>query len=392
MAKVRIGGGMWVPTIGQGLFGATQAIGATDMTVDADEEEIQLFGSVYLAAGSGSKTFGTSGSALGWMVGASITFASGSTLRVGVKQASQIATATGPSIRATIGAAAFDVYDDLVGGTDTITATTWREDAMSAGTPFTVNHGDLIAVCFHLDTSSGTPSVKVRGFSAASGAPNNMNMPTSVLVTAGPAHTVATQSPMIVFTFDDGTLGWLDPTFVYSASGTETIGNTNLFGNQFTPTANIWVDAIAMQAAFAGTTNADFGLMSDPAGTPAFISNASFSIDPQQIGNAAGANRVYTRCFSQEIALTASTAYAIAMKQNSATALTVPYWDVNATGHQQVNGLDANCFCVKSTAGAAFASQNSGKRRAAMWMRVSSIEDGAASGGLAANPIAGFVA
>lgn len=367
MAFVRIPGGAWLPTLAQ-TWGANTGVVTTadSLLLDADEEEAQLFGRVYLAAGSGSKTFGTSGSKIGWWPGPTITFLSGSTLRVGVKRAATIDAANGPAARATIGAAAFDVYDDLVGGTDTITSTTWREDTMSAGTPFTVNHGDLISICFHLDTSSGSPAVRIRANSFAQG-----SFPCSTLVTSGPTYAGA-GAPIAVLTFDDGTIGWLEGSFIHSQASSETIGNTNLYGNIVRMPFACKVDAIAALLASAGSTDWDFGFYSTPLGTPAAVSGGVVSVDP----NVSSAGRTFIIPLASEITLAPGTDYALAIKQNSATAITAIWNDVDNASHLQANGLDSTCYAAKSTAGGAFASQNSGKRRAAVWFRISQVDTG----------------
>lgn len=346
---------------------------ATDgLTLDADEEEAQMIGYVYLAAGSGSKTFGTS-SKIAWLPGASITFAddgaSDPTLRVGVKDSTQISTTSGPPARATIGAAAFNVYKDLVGGTDTISSTTWREDSMASGTGFTVNHGDLLAVCWHLDKpGAAAQSVKVRVSAGQAAVFQTQN---NVLVTSGPTFTVGNMRSNVRLTFDDGTLGWLFEGCVFSvATATEAIGNGNIYGNIFRPPVPITIDAVAAVFASAGTTNITVGiwLASDPS-TPI----ASVSVDPQQM--ATNSSRA-TPVLIPATALTANTDYVVGVKQNSATAINAFITDVDATTDWQMNGLDANCYAVKSSSGAAFAQQNSGKRRASCWFRVAKFDSG----------------
>src|SRR5262245_55785804 len=178
----------WVPMLPHG-FTHTNALVATDsLQLDADEEEAQVIGSVMTADGL-PHIFGTAGSVVGWLPGSGVAFATGATLRVGLKQASRIDLTAGPPGRATLGAAAFDVVKTLVGGTDTIAGTTWRNDAMATGTPFTITPGDLVAACFHLDVTSGTPNVRVRQASVTSSA----NVPTVTLVTAGPTYTTQAQ-------------------------------------------------------------------------------------------------------------------------------------------------------------------------------------------------------
>lgn len=389
MALVRLPGGIWVPTIHQGL-GATGMGTATDITLDADEEEVQIIGRVCLAGGSGSKPFGTAGSAVAWLPGASITFAddgaSDPTLRVGVKQASSVDAANGPAARATIGAAAFDVYDDLVGGTDTITSTTWREDAMSAGTGFTVSQGDLIAVCFHLDKpGAGAQSVKVRG---AAGSQASTGFPSVTLVTSGPTYTTQNVHANIVLKFNDGTLGWVDPCDVFSAVTAVTVGNGNIYANYVRLPFDCKVDAVGaiLNPGSGNTTNFDFGLWSDPS-TP--MTNGTISVDPQIVGVAA--QRPFFMPLPAEVSLSKNTDYALGVKQNGATAVSLAYYDVGAAGHLQPNGLDSNTYAVLSTAGGAFAQQNSGLRRALMFVRISQVDDGTGSGGGNANILHGSV-
>lgn len=367
MAYIRLPGGIWAPTFPPGWGSITGSPTFNDNTVDADEEEIQFIGRVYLAGGSGSKTFGTSGSELGWVAGASVTFAVDSTLRVGVKQASSVDTANGPPGRATIGAAAFDVYKDLIGGTDTISSTTWRNDVMAAGTPFTVNHGDLIAICFHLNTTAGTPSVKIRATSAG-----QWLHPTTTSYQGGSYFTGGT--PSAVLKFDDGTIGWLDGSYVQAVfGGSESIGNTNLYGNIFRLPCDAKIDAIGGIFASAGTVAWDFGIYSDPLGTPTAMSGGEISVDPQTIGNS---TRGMMFPLSSELAIRKNTDYAIAVRQNSATSVTVVHYAVDDVAHFQANGLDSTCYAAKSTAGGAFAAQASSKRRAQFYFRISQIDTG----------------
>jgi hypothetical protein len=79
---------------------------------------------------------------------------------------------------------------------------------------------------------------------------------------------------------------------------------------------------------------------------------------------------------ASEITLAPGTDYALAVKQNSATGLTVLTHDVDNVAHFQANGLDSTCYAAKSTAGASFSAQNSSKRRSAVFFRVSQIDTG----------------
>ena len=79
------GTGFWTPFLPGGILVASTR-NTSDVILDADEEELQYFFTLTLAGG-GTKTFGHE-RAHNWAgcTGAAITFASGSTLRVGLKE------------------------------------------------------------------------------------------------------------------------------------------------------------------------------------------------------------------------------------------------------------------------------------------------------------------
>jgi hypothetical protein len=366
------GAGVWMPTMG--VFGAaatTLTVGDT-MLLDATLEEGQFIGTVTIDGG-GSKTFGTSGSKIGWLAGATITFAAGSTLRVGLK--TPVSTTAGNPARATTGAAAFNVYDDLVGGTDTIASTTWREDAMSTGTPFTVTDGDLLAICFHLTLSSGTPSLKVRGAATGTSPPH---LPMATLVTSsGATFTQQNMAPNLVLTFNDSTLGWLEQSRVFAtgASVAAAIGSGNSFGNIVRLPFPCVVDALAAYTSFAGAAaDAAFEVWGTPLGTPGLLAS---SVLDANISASVTVSRMLVKRLPTPLTLAANTEYAIALSQTTAQSVTVFYDDVPFAAYNKPNGMGVNCYAANSTAGATFAVQNSGLRRYQIWMRVSAVDDGA---------------
>lgn len=372
-----VGEGLWLPTMPGGLLFSNVRTASDTLLLDADEEEAQFIGTVHIPGG-GTKTFGTSGSAIDWLPGASITFLVNSTLTVGVKKTATVDLANGPVARATIGAAAFDVSKALVGGTDTITSTTWRSDAMNAGTPYTVTDGDLMAVCFHLDTTAGSPSIKVRcaAMNTADGSP------TSTLVTSGPAYAAVAVLPNVILTFDDATIGWMTPTSTFSVveAASANVGNTNINGNIFRLPFGCKVDALAAVA--NPTTNAanfSLDLYSTPLGTPSLVEG--IAVDANAV-TATGSTRMYIRRLTTPRTLTIGTDYAVGVRQTTATGVTTQQYDVNTAAHFAPNGLGAECYGAISTAGATFAAQNSGKRRYLTWVRVCALDDGVSAAGV----------
>jgi hypothetical protein len=368
--------GFWTPVL-PGYMGNSPTLASSDLGVlDADEEELQCIGEVRVDGG-GSKTFGLS-SKIGWLVGAAtITFATGSTLRVGVKKTSSISVAAGPPPRATIGAAAFDVYDNLVGGTDTLTALAWREETMTAGTPFTVTNGDLLAVCFHLDVTSGTPSVKIRQNLITN---SGLHLPALTLVTTGPTYTAQALLPNILLVFDDGTLGWLEPCRVFSVAdlASATIGSGNAFGNIMQEPYAREVDALGAYIPATGTPPFALELYSSPLATPVLLD--SLPHDSHVLASAG--LRFVSKILPVPRSLSANTPYAVAVKQTSATALTITQWDVSNAAYFKPSGMGVNCYAANKTGAGAFVSQNSGRRRYLVWMRISAVDDGAGGGAL----------
>lgn len=366
-----VGQGLWVPpnpfgTVGGGTFSATDAA-----LLDAGGEEYQIIGAVSIEGG-GSATFGTS-SSISWLPGSSITFASGSTLRMGIKTA--ISTTAGPPARATYGTAAFDVYKDLVGGTDTITSTTARTDTMASGTPFTVTDGDLIAICFYLTSSSGTPAVKLRQSlqPVATG-----GLPAHTLITAAGATFTAQQLVAnVVIAFNDGSAGWIDQTISFStAQATSgTIGITNIKGNIFRVPFPCSLKSISAILAVAGDFSLD--LYSTPLGTP--FKEGEILCDANVAANASG--RLYSRRFPTSITLAANTDYLIGVRQTSASAQTIIQNDVAVAAHWQPWGMGPECYAADSVAGATFAAVNSGLRRYSIYAMIIFLDDGAGGGG-----------
>ena len=361
-------GGLWMPYM-PGHFGAAPTIASTvSITLDADEEEGQFIGRVTIDGG-GSKTFGTS-SKLGWLVGSSPTFGTGATVRLGVKQASSISTTAGPPARATIGAASFDVWGQLVGGTTTLTPNTWREDAMTAGTPFTVSNGDLLAVCFHLDLTSGTQLVPIAG---NSGQPTNTV--TTTLVTAGPTYTGQINVPAVLLLFDDGAFGWLEPCRIYSVAdlATPTIGIDNSIANIIEVPFPCQIDTLAaFIVTGAGTGDYALELVGTPFGTPTVVE--TFELDANIMSFTTG--RFAVRRLPTPRTLEVNTPYALSVKQTTASAVTCRYWEVPNTAYFRVVGDGITCYAANSTGGVTFVTQNSGLRRYLIWMGISALDDG----------------
>lgn len=367
------GQGLWLPANSHG-FSVNANWGVSDTGILANDlEELQIIGDIVTEDGR-SHIFGNSGSAIEWMTGA-VTFNAVSTLTVGFKQASSIDAATGPPIRATTGKAAFDVYKDLVAGTDSLAATTARSDAMAtlAASAITVNNGDQGCVSFFLSKASGTSSIVAR--QAANS--QQFGYPGLTLVTAsGVTFTAQTQAPNVMLKFDDGYYGWIFPSIPISAISSASPGGiTNIVGNIIRVPFRCKVNAMMATLLLSANTQ-DFALdmYSTPLGTPALMATAA--IDANEVSNVASANRNYLKAFSTPQIMEANTDYCFGVRQTTANnILGVHYRDVFSTSWWQASGSGAECYAANSTAGATFASQNSGKRRYAIWALVSALDN-----------------
>lgn len=371
--------GFWLPEFDS--FNGAIVPTALDSTVDAANESLEITGHVWLEGQSGSKTISAAGAgSIWWMPGATITFANAATnLRVGIQDTSTSGT---PSR----GDGTFDVYADLVGGTDTITALTYRDTTMTSGTK-TITHGDLVTIALTMTARGGTDSVLVRS-NTTSGAFVSIAQlrPGITLVTSGPTYTAQNSSPNIVIEFDDGTLGFLVDSHVTS---TGALFTATAFNSGSTPDehANIFrvsgpvnVDMLWAIINLSGSS-ADFEMIlySDPLGTPSAIANGTVTVDANQL-QSTGAIRMARFGLPANISLAANTDYAVAIRPTTANNVSVYHYDVAATTHWKAHSMGANCYKgTRTNQTGAFSTTTTSRLYAGV--RVTGIADDASTGG-----------
>lgn len=158
-------------------------------TMNAAGESTGMIGNCLLSTGSGtSKTISSAGGKI-WVYLGAVTWATvGSTLRVGIQD---INAATG------LEDGAWDVFDDLVQGTDAISANAILEVTMSSGTK-TITHGDMIAVVIELTVRNGADSIVANRTTLV------VNLPYTSTDTGALAKS-ASAGPIAAIMFDDGT-------------------------------------------------------------------------------------------------------------------------------------------------------------------------------------------
>jgi len=230
------------------------SIGSTVM--DAVGESTAYIGTLHLSTGAGtSKVISSAGGKI-YFANQTVVFANaGSNLRVGIQDVG----ATG------IEDGTFDVFADLVPGTDTVASDTFATATMSSGTK-TIADGDLIAVVIEWTARAGTDAVRPQRND-----PVATNFPYCTIDTgAGPAK--STTLPICTIEFDDGTIGHFGPTTGLF------VGTPVTFNSGSTPDEYALIFQVPFSceigglAAFIGDIDAgDDGeliLYSDPLGTP----------------------------------------------------------------------------------------------------------------------------
>lgn len=366
----------YVPMFPNGLQYLSVTNGSGDwITLDAATEGAHLSGYVFWEDG-GTHTISSAGGKIGWLPGASVTFAdAGTTLRIGIQD---IDTASaGPH-----GDGTFDVYADLVGGTDTITSTTWLETAMESGTK-SVADGDLLTVAFDMSARGGTDSVKIRGSSAANG--TIYNLPATVFQSTTPTYSNVQAKPNIKFIADDGTIGTFYGGWVFSvlpANVAFTGGSTpDEYGLIYSFPFPVTVREVWACMDNAGQSPTwDFRIYTDPLGTPSLQSSISM-VRNNIIGGNAATTVIFAAIGPVDIA--ANTAFSFSVFNTHATNnIRLAYFDVNAVADWNLHDGGSGCYGISRTDGSgAFAQVSSGVRRYLMGIGISRLDDGAGGGG-----------
>jgi hypothetical protein len=344
---------------------------AANATIDLGDEAVHMCGNLFLPGRTGTKTLSAAGGGSIWWLPGTVTFANGSTnLRVGL----QDLDASGQQMR---GDGTFDVYADLVGGTDTITTATFLETVMETGTK-TLSHGDKFSISFTMTTRGGADSVLIRGQSATV-----CPFPGVTGVTAGPSYAAVAMLPSALIEFDDGTYGWINGSFITStgAGFTNTSINTGStpdeWGNVFRVPFPCTVDALwACVAITAAAADFELILYSDPLGTPAVIEAISVEGNHAQTAFARLAEYVLTTPRD----LDADTDYCVAVRPTTATSVTVVSFDVAAAAQMIVHPLGTNCTVGKRTDNTGAFTQTTTQRMYA-GARISALGDDASAGG-----------
>lgn len=327
------------------LLNPTNTVGgystfSASTTMDASGESLAFIGQVFWEdEPTSAKTMGSS-SKIHWRSG-SITFANaGTTFSVGLQD---VSTSAGPPVRPD---GTFDVRRNLVGGTDTIAATSHITTTLSTSGSKSVAQGDLIAVVFEMVSRGGTDSVVATygmGPGLAAGQ-DRQNSPTAVSFVGGSwtVNTIAAV-PNVLLEADDGTLGILVGSYFLalgSAYSFNSSSSPDEYGLIFQVPFRCKVGAVRLTTGSTSAT-ADFTvkLYSDPLGTPALITSKTRL--GENFANQTD-DRAWHVMFDSQYELLPNTDYCAAVEATGAGSLDIGYLSVFDATHRAPNGM-ANC-------------------------------------------------
>jgi hypothetical protein len=302
----------------------TNGIQNNSFTMDAAAEKVAFIGTIYIDGRPGSaKTISAAGSGKIHFLPGTVTFAdttgSPTNLRVGIQDLDDTTGGSGAGVGATVDGT-FDVYADLVAGTDTITTTTWKSATMTTGTK-DITHGQKIAVVFDMTVRGGgnTDSVQINGLTVAAG---NSGFPQLQHNTASWVRQMSL--PICVIEFNDGTLGYLQGSCVHSAVNAVTFASSStpdeygiIFQLPFESTAiSLWFHGRPTSNA----ANAELILYSDPTGTP--VAEATITLDANNF-NLSDGLRLSEFALPTAKTLAANTNYAVCVRPTTTTNVAV---------------------------------------------------------------------
>ena len=306
------------PIILQAIGGSVAAAGAI---LNLATESVFLIGQVYLPAQSGSKVISSAGGAIIWLTAGGVVFATASTtLRVGIQDVAATGLPDGT----------FDVFKDLVAGTDTLASSSFQNTVMASGSK-TLAHGDTIAIGMEMTVRAGADSVSVERVNAFIGlGGQSKTFPYGVALGAKNP-----ESLQCLIKFDDGTYGWIyNAQLIWNTTNTAPVQIT--YSNASTPDEYIGTFSLPVTVSVGGVgvsiggvataDNYEIILYSDPYGAPAVIE--TLAPDPDIIG--VTNNVPYFGLLTTPRTLLANTKYGIALRPTTANTIVWGYLNLTS--------------------------------------------------------------
>lgn len=252
----------YLSTMGLSLTGASGVSFTNSTPADAANEGLGMVGYMKWADGGNHAISGGGGAKLGYRTAsASFTWAdAGTNLRIGVQDVSS-----------GIPDGTFDVYADLVPGTDAQATDTIYEWSLATGSSKTINHGQLVALCFQMTARGGSDAFRLRIVNPFSG----NYFPGYCFSNSSGVWSQSTGNLLNLWLIaDDGTYGIIRgaPPFPSSTIISMSTSSPDERGIVFAPTTPRKIDALIAcvrynSASMTGTLN----LIKDPYGTPSVM-------------------------------------------------------------------------------------------------------------------------
>lgn len=364
--------------------------GATAGLIDASTEKVAFIGSVWHPT---TKTGTINIRKVHWLAGAISSFNAASNFRVSIQSVS--ATAGPPyqpngTIKGT-GNNGFYSYGAGVSPTASAWNTTGAFGADVAVDLSADSLGDTnsrwIAVVFDYTAFTSTTSVNINLNSNASGVNANDVGNTGGVLFTGTWALIASAQPIVVLECDDGTFAFMSYAVPFSAWSSVSVSSSAAIrraGLKFKVPTERKLDRFLLQMAVPDVSDGRLVLY-DSDGTTEL---RSVDIDNDAVVTAS-VGRGFWAVF-EPVTLAADTYYRFVFVGGTTTAATVYYQDVNAAGH--MDGLPGGQEMHWTQADSTPTWTDTTTRRPNFVLGFSAFHDGAGGGGLAANPIAGFVA
>ena len=301
----------------------------TGITMNAAGKSVSFIGRVFIEGGSGSKTISAAGGGkIMWATSSASTFSNaGTTMRVGLQDYD---AATG------FEDTNWDVYKDLIGGTDTIGTNSVLTTTMASGTK-TLTHGDLVVIVIEMTTRGGADSVLVNSGNDQSWFPY-------AAFDTGSGPTKSASAPCANIIFDDGSYGWF-PGFMgatltdLSFKSDDTPDEVALIFQL--PFAAELTEMFAQVAGIASTDNYEIILYSTPLGTPSAVYTEAFT--GIRVGSTgASTDKPVRSLLTTPYTLLANTDYAIAVRPTTTNPIIVKYLTLGSAGARAMTMLGAN--------------------------------------------------
>jgi hypothetical protein len=296
--------------------------GVTLFTADAAGESITVIGKINLESGMGSsKVISSAGGKVFWSYLQAITFANaGTNLRIGIQDVGVTGIEDGT----------FDVYADLVGGTDVLGLNQLLTTPMESGTK-TINHGDLIAVSFELTSRAGADSVQFVSMNSITDL-----FPYATIDTgAGPAKSTTNQLQLGI-EFDDGTLGWFDNNIIAYCGDTPSFNSGSTpdeRGVMFTAEETFITESLYITlGSISSTDTFDIVIYEDPINVASILLTTTYN--PVLIGNAASVLGTNIK-LSSDFTFTKGVSYGIVIKPTSLNSISHLQYNFN-TGNSNL--------------------------------------------------------